>query len=54
MNVFMIATTIIATILYIIGSTVDGDTGKYMKNIAFGYIMGNIISIIVKLGPLLV
>lgn len=54
MNVFMIATTVIATILFVIGSTVDNDTGKIMKNIAFGYIMGNIISMIIKLGPLLV
>ena len=54
MNVFMIATTVIATILYMIGSTVNSDTGKIMKNMAFGYIMGNLVSIIIKLGPLLV
>ena len=54
MNYFMIVTTVIAAISYAIGSTVDGNTGKYMQNTAFGYIIGTIIAIIVKLGPLLV
>lgn len=54
MNIIMVVITVVAAILYIIGSTVDGNTGKYMENMAFGYIMGILIAMIVKLGPLLV
>lgn len=54
MNVFMLSTTVLATILYLIGSVAKSDSGKILKNVAFGYIMGTIIAMIIKLGPLLV
>lgn len=54
MNVFMLVSALMGTILYLIGATLNSETGLYLRNIGFGYIMGIIIAMIIKLGPLLV
>lgn len=54
MNVYMLAIALIGTILYLAGAVLNSDTGLYLRNIGFGYIMGIIVSMIIKLGPLLV
>ena len=53
MNVFMLAIALMGTILYLIGVVLKSDTGLYLRNMGFGYIMGIIIAMIIKLGPLL-
>ncbi len=54
MNVFMLANALMGTILYLTGAVLKSDTGLYLRNIGFGYIMGIVVAMIIKLGPLLV
>ena len=54
MNVSLLTFALMGTILYLAGVVLKGDTGLYLRNIGFGYIMGIVIAMIIKLGPLLV